>query len=274
MAIDRRDAGTLEKVQATLLMPLWARAVESHREKPLLRDRKAAEIVESMDYDFDRFRRKSVPVAEYCVRASVVDRLVHEMLAEYPGATIVELGVGLDARYERLDNGTAKWFELDLPDVMRLRKRFFTPHERRRMVGASLMEEQWQQDLMDFAVEPILFVAEGVLYFLPTAQVRQLLARLLETVPHGRLVFDAQSPMLLRFSNWRHPMEDSRLEFALASPREMESWDARLRVEKYVGFGDSPYYDGMMDRISWVKRWGRRLFPPSKHLFKVVQIRW
>ena len=37
------------------------------------------------------------------------------------------------------------------------------------MVGASLMEEQWQQDLMDFAVEPVLFVAESVLYFLPAA---------------------------------------------------------------------------------------------------------
>ncbi|HLF36115.1 MAG TPA: hypothetical protein VI583_17860, partial [Cyclobacteriaceae bacterium] len=42
----------LGHVQETLLLPLWGRAVESRKEKPLLIDAKAVEIVNSIDYDF------------------------------------------------------------------------------------------------------------------------------------------------------------------------------------------------------------------------------
>jgi O-methyltransferase involved in polyketide biosynthesis len=38
---------------------------------------------------------------------------------------MVELGTGLNTRFERLDNGRVHWFDLDLPDVMALRRVFF-----------------------------------------------------------------------------------------------------------------------------------------------------
>jgi O-methyltransferase involved in polyketide biosynthesis len=41
----------LGDVQRTLFMPLWARAAESRRAHPALRDPKAMEIVDSVDVD-------------------------------------------------------------------------------------------------------------------------------------------------------------------------------------------------------------------------------
>lgn len=272
--MDKIDVASLKEPQATLLMPLWARAEETRREQPILCDEKAAEIIAALDYDFDSFKRKSVPQADYCIRVSIVDRLVSEFLAAHPTATIVELGVGLDSRYERLDNGQAKWIAFDLPAVIELRKQFFTSSARRLMISGSLLDDRWHQQIADLLAEPVLFVAEGVFYFFKDEEVRTMVRGLVGLATNGRLVFDAQSPLFLRFNNLRHPLKDSRLTFSLGSPRVVETWNPSLRIEKYVGFGDAPYYDNLMNRVAWSARWGRRLFPPCRHLFKIVQVGW
>ncbi len=42
----------LGNVQETLLLPLWGRAIETEKEKPLLVDNKAVSIVTNIPYDF------------------------------------------------------------------------------------------------------------------------------------------------------------------------------------------------------------------------------
>ena len=46
---------------------------------------------------------------------------------------MVELGTGLNTRFERTDNGSVHWIDLDLPDTIEHRRRFFADTERRRM---------------------------------------------------------------------------------------------------------------------------------------------
>ncbi len=49
------------------------------------------------------------------IRTAVFDVWVRDFLAEHPGGTVVELGTGLNTRFERVDNGTVHWIDLDLP---------------------------------------------------------------------------------------------------------------------------------------------------------------
>jgi len=42
----------LGNVQRTLFMPVWARAVETKKDNPVLIDKTAVEIIESVDFDF------------------------------------------------------------------------------------------------------------------------------------------------------------------------------------------------------------------------------
>ena len=274
MVMGKIDTSGLTEAQATLLMPLWARALESRRERPILRDTKAEEIVKSLDFDFDLFRKKAVPVADYCLRAAVIDQLVRQFLERNEPATVVELGVGLDTRSERLDNGKTTWVEFDLRNAMDVRKNFFESTPRRVMISGSLLESNWVEQVVPHCKGPTLFVAEGVLYFFKQKQVQEILAQLVEHFPNSGLIFDAQSPWFLKLSNLRHPFGDSHLDFSLASVKNIETWDERLRVHKYVGFGDSPYYDAAMPRLSQLRRWGRYLFPPVRHLFKIVHVVW
>lgn len=272
--MNKIDISRLTEAQATLLMPLWSRALESRHNRPLLRDEKAEEIVSHLDFDFDTFRQKSVPATDYCLRASVIDQLVRRFLETNEQATVVELGVGLDTRSERLDNGRTIWIELDLPDAMQVRQRFFQPNSRRIMISNSLLDSDWFEQVDRHRRGPVLFVAEGVFYFFEEHQIRQLVSRLADRFPEASLIFDAQSPWFLRVSNFRHPCRDSRLNFSLGGVHQVEAWDQRLTVKQYIGFGDSPYYDEGMPRVSRLRRWGRRLFPPVRHLFKIVHLAW
>jgi hypothetical protein len=113
-----------------------------------------------------------------------------------------------------------------------------------------------------------------VFYFFSREQIKHLICQLADRFPKSSLIFDAQSPWYLQVSNFRHPLSDSRLSFSLVNVQQIKTWDARLRVLKCVGFGDSPYYDAGMPRLSLLRRWGRRLFPSVRHLFKIVHIGW
>ena len=115
-----------------MLITLWAKATELKERNPLLRDEKAAEIISKIDYDFSKFKKAKFSQAGVCVRASLIDEETRKFIAAHPDAVVIQLGAGLDARYERL--GCPKvthWYDLDLPEVMQLRRQFFEETEQR-----------------------------------------------------------------------------------------------------------------------------------------------
>jgi O-methyltransferase involved in polyketide biosynthesis len=187
MVADKHQA-QLGAVQQTLFIPLAARARETQRKHPVLRDPKAVELVRSIDYDAAKYGRGaggSVTV----LRTAIFDFWVREFLARHPAGTVAEIGTGLNTRFERVDNGQVRWFDLDLPDTIELRRAFFADTERRRMIAASVLEEDWIPEVAQSG-GPYFFVAEGVLVYLPEDQVMRALSRIAEAFPGALLALD------------------------------------------------------------------------------------
>ncbi|MEQ8791303.1 MAG: class I SAM-dependent methyltransferase [Pirellulaceae bacterium] len=263
----------LQGPQATLLMPLWARAVEARHPQAILRDETSAAIVDSLDYNFSDFERRGVPIADYCIRSRVFDELTRGLMADRPDLSVVELGAGLDTRFDRLDNDSLRWLEFDMPEVIELRRRFFETTDRRRMLAASLLDDDWTAKVREAAPTVDLFVVEGVFYFLSSSEVVAVLKRIADEFPGARVIFDAQSPLFVRYSNLRQPIDRAQLRFSLRHPKDVEQWDPRFKMEKYVGFGDAPFYTGVMHRLAWYKRLIGLAHPLTWRLFTVNQVR-
>ena len=72
-------------------------------------------LVRQMDYDFSRIKQAKIDEE---VRVALVlhnrefDRYAQDFLARYPEAAVVHIGCGLDARFERVDNGQVEWYDL------------------------------------------------------------------------------------------------------------------------------------------------------------------
>ena len=86
----------------------------------------------------------------------------------------MNLGSGLDARFYRVDNGRLLWFDIDLPDAMAVRQRFFKEEERVKQLAGSILEPQWTGQIPKG--RPVVFLIEGVLMYFTEEQVKQLLA--------------------------------------------------------------------------------------------------
>jgi len=179
-------AAELRDSEQTLLGPLHERAADARHPLSLLHDAWSLEISMRLAYDFSRLRP---PTRTAVVRTQLFDRVVGAFLAAHPTATLVELGAGLGTRFERLDNGTVRWFDVDRPRVVSLRRRLLPVSGRRMHVASSILERGWD-DLVATTAGPHCFVFEAVLGYLPCDAIRPLLTRIAARFSKATIVFD------------------------------------------------------------------------------------
>jgi O-methyltransferase involved in polyketide biosynthesis len=182
-----REQPRLGTVQQTLFIPLLARARAAQRRHPLLRDPKAVQIAGSVKIDakYGRGAGGSVTV----LRAALMDAWVRDFLARNAAGTVVEIGTGLSSRFERVDNGQVHWIDLDLPDTIELRRKFFADSGRRRMVAASVTGEEWLP-IAARSPGPYFFAADGVLAYLTEEQVAAFLTSVKNHFPNALIALD------------------------------------------------------------------------------------
>ena len=227
----------LDSVEKTLLLPLWGRAVESGRPRPLLVDPAAAAIVAALPYDFVAMARNLNPITRlsWIARSLQIDGTAHAFLERHPDAAIVNLGCGLDTTFERVDNGQVRWFDLDLPDVIALRRRLIPEGERRRCIAASVLDDSWRSRIQPH--DQALVIAAGVLYYFSETEVRALLSGLAGVFPGAEMIFDACSPtqgsQQSGHRSRRHGRE-RKAQWGLSRAKEMEAWDPRIAVLEFL----------------------------------------
>ncbi|MEM9514707.1 MAG: class I SAM-dependent methyltransferase [Actinomycetota bacterium] len=239
--MSERIAVELGPTQETLLIPLLGRAEATTKHSGLIDDPKAVEIVEQLDYDFSKWQgARSLLGAS--LRTRMFDRWVETFLAESPTGTVVELGCGLNTRFERTDNGRARWFELDLPDAIELRRHFFTDADRRTMVAGSLLDDDWFE-IVAATDGPWLFVAEAVLIYLDGDDVRSTMTRLADRFTPMTLAFDTADQHMVDSQGshdaMRHMSQDSWFTWACDDPREIDHWGTGLRLIESKTFLDA-----------------------------------
>lgn len=129
----------LGDVQETALIPLAVRANETKRENARIHDEKAVEIIETLAVDtraIDKFMSHEGVVA----RTIMFDKTLNELLEKYPDTVCINIGCGLDDRFSRVDNGKVRWFNVDLPDSIEVRKKVFAEMERESMLAGNILE--------------------------------------------------------------------------------------------------------------------------------------
>lgn len=184
----------LSGVPETLLWPLYARAAEARRGDTLLRDPKAIELVESIDYPFEaRFGR---PQQVLALREVSFDNQVRRFLARHPRGTVVALADGLNTQFWRLDNGEARWLSIDLPEVIELRRTLLPDTERSQSMACSALDERWM-DAVDTR-DGVFITAQGLLMYLQESDVRALILSCARAFPGAVMMFDVMPPLFTR----------------------------------------------------------------------------
>ncbi|MFC5186778.1 class I SAM-dependent methyltransferase [Actinomadura harenae] len=231
-----------EGVSWTLLGTLYLRAWENRLPHPILGDRYAAEALERIDYDFAPLKRRLRPNGNQflvALRARQLDDWCTGFLTRHPAATVLHLGCGLDSRMLRLDpQGTLHWFDLDVPTVIGLRRRLYPEQGHYRLVGASVTDDGWLDQIP--ADRPVLIVAEGLFPYLTATEVQRLLRRLTDHFPTGELLFDGLAPWTARMGRlfrWGvrdgHDVERMNPRLTLAEQVPITEHRDRIPLRRY-----------------------------------------
>jgi len=253
-----RQSIQLGQVQESLLVPLYARALDSLKKHPILKDPKAVEMVQSIDWDFRRFNQWR-RVVGCTLRTAMFDEWVKGFLSRHPEGTVVEIGAGLNTRFERLDNGALHWFDLDLPDTVELRKKFFIDSERRVTLAASVVDPGWMAAVRE-SPGPYCFVAEAVFIYLTEPEVKAALAQIAANFPRLSIAFDTVTLQAINHENKDHARRklDARFAWACEDPKEIERWKIGLRLVESRTPVDVP--DSLRPRLSLPMRAAFRVF--------------
>ena len=254
----------LGPVQETLLIPLLGRARETQAGNGLIQDEKAVEIVSTLDYDFSKWEKSSA-LKGATLRTRIYDQDVQTFLSEHPAGTIVEIGCGLNTRFERLDNGKARWFDLDLPDTLALRRQFFQDEPRRTMLEASVLETDWMEPVAATG-GPWCFISEAVIIYLEASKARQAITQIAERFPGAWIIIDTTSQKMIDGQSTHDAMKylskDSWFRWACDDPSEIEDW-ANVKLERSRTLLDAgpelmkyaPWYVKFMARwLPWLIR--------------------
>lgn len=241
----------LKGVPETLLITLHARALESRSPDPILRDEMAERLVDSIAYDFARLKSAREDRFSASVRAKQLDSWTREFLAAHPTATVLHLGCGLDSRAIRIAPTTSvQWFDVDLPEVIEVRRRLFPEQAGVRMIGVSVTDPDWLNQIP--ADRPTLVVAEGIFPYLSAEEVEGLLRRVITRFPEGQVIFDAMSPRALRLQGLHRGLRSTgaRLLWSLDDPHELETHVFGLELTDEWPLIGAPD----VEKLPWLRR--------------------
>ncbi|RPI38889.1 MAG: class I SAM-dependent methyltransferase [Methanoregulaceae archaeon] len=255
-------------VAATSLVTLYCHAIETRSDNPILADLHSVEIAAELDKTLSR---SSQPLARalvsrtldknlvihIAIRAKKYDAYVREFLDQYPDGIVVNIGCGLDSRFLRVDNGRVIFYDLDLPEIIAIKKGFFKENERYHLVASSVLDYGWMAPVRRHK-GPFLFMAEGVFMYLDGDDVRSLVLEIKKTFPGSGLVCEVEN------SFWLGPLTKKILAYKLQhqcnlgtgamfrsgirDSREMEQWESGIQF-----LDDWSYFDADEKKLGWLR---------------------
>jgi len=233
-------------------------------------DRESIRIMNESGYDFSRIEDSGEYfILAAAVRAANFDREIKVYLKENPEASVVSIGSGLETTFFRVDNGKLIWYDLDLPEIIELRRKYVPPHERVRTVARSCFDYSWTGQIDYDRGKGLIFIVGGVFYYFEEEKVREFISTAAERFPGARMFFDSTSKSGLKISN-RYVRKTGNTEaemyFGLNSARKyFAPYYPKVKV-----IADYPFYSNISFGESW--EGGTKFRMKFSDLFRMVKM--
>ena len=186
-------------VRNTLYIPLTARIQVSKRFPDFFCDEVSLSLEDSIPYrSIEQNSSEYTYMASVC-RYQVTDRIVREFIEKNERCNVINLGAGLETMYYRLSDRRAHFYEIDLPEVMELRKQLLPASTEETLISHDMFDMGWTAGID--ASLPTMITALGVFQYFEKERLLKLIEDLKERFPGAELVFDAMNSNAIGFAN-------------------------------------------------------------------------
>lgn len=195
----------MDSVNKTLYIPLYGKAYVSKR-GIILKDVKAEKIWAKEGFEL-KGKSKSKWLAYYMgMRSAVFDRWLKTKMKKTPGAIVVHIGCGMDSRAERVGCSGHEWYDVDFPEVIMERKKYYSESGKYHMVESDARNDRWICMLPEN--EKAIVVMEGVSMYFKSDELTKLLKALKNHFDGVSVLMDCYSTFAAKASKFKNPIND------------------------------------------------------------------
>ncbi len=193
----------MNSVNKTLYIPLYGKAYVS-KKGLFLDDKKAEEIWEAEGFSL-KGKARSKWLAYYMgIRSAVFDEWLKQQMTDLQDAVIIHIGCGMDSRVIRVGGECRKWYDIDFPEVVEERKRYYSQSSDYRMLAGDARDRM----LLGAVTEnkSAIVVMEGVSMYLTVEQMQSLTNSLSAHFEKIALLVDCYTSFAAKMSKRRNPI--------------------------------------------------------------------
>lgn len=267
---------TFDQVESSLWLTLCGRALDNRRDRPVLGDERADELVRTLDYDYRALKISSSSAIYIAHRALKLDQIAQGFIDEHPDAIGIDLGAGLDTRAYRIERSPdADWYDVDLPEVITAREQLLPGLPRTHNLAADIADPGWLDGLP--SDRPAVVVADGVLAFFPLTEWSAILNRIVDHFPSGEIAFNGYSTFAVKAAKIAPVGKAVRAIMrseGFDDPRTPESWNPKLRLVREILMTREPEIEQFPAGLRWANKLSAHSTSLSRRGNVVLQYRF
>jgi O-methyltransferase involved in polyketide biosynthesis len=230
----------LQGVSDTLFIPLAARIFVSKKFPEYFFDEKALSLEKYIPND--TIQKRS---SEYSLMASVaryynLDSMVRAFIKKNGKSNIIYLGAGFETAYYRLNEQTAVFYEIDLPDVIAARRMILGKQTNELLIAGNMFDMEWTKQI-DTSIATLLVVS-GVFQYFKENQVVQFVSDVKKAFSNVELLFDATNGTGIKYANKyvkKTGNNDALMYFYINDSTEFSKKIGAELIEERVFFTDA-----------------------------------
>lgn len=194
-------------VNKTLYIPLYGKAFVSRR-GVILSDPKAEEIWSAEGKEVPlKGKSKSKWLAYYMgMRSAVHDSWLRDRMAAMPDAAVLHIGCGLDSRVLRVGTQGHRWYDVDFPEVIEERRKWYSEDDNYRMLAGDARSSDWLSGLPDGG--ELIVIMEGVSMYLTIDELCSLFTALATRFDSISMLMDCYTAFAAKASKYKNPIND------------------------------------------------------------------
>ena len=221
----------MENVNKTLYIPLYGKSYVSQK-GIILRDEKAEEIWAAEGFPL-KGKSKSKWLAYYMgMRSAAFDRWTAQQLEANPEAVVLHLGCGMDSRVLRIKNHGAAWFDVDFPEVIAERRRYFAESNGYTMVSSDVQDLGWMDAVPKGGCG--IVVMEGISMYLQPEALKTLLQAIRSHFDRVHILMDSYSVFAAKATKYKNPIKEVGVTqvYGMDDPCVLEAAGLRFLAEQ------------------------------------------
>lgn len=242
-----------KNISITSFLILYAQYLESKKPNGIIHDNKVIEIVENSDFNFSQFEISSDDILDVATRKNHINNLISKFIKKNPNGIVINLGCGLDTYSENYKNTPIIWYDLDLSEIIQLKKKYFVESSKYHLISKSVLDFSWMESIPQD--KNTLIIMEGLLPYFQEDEVKKLLKKTITTFKNCDLIIHAITSWAQKHKHRDLKKKSLNLNWGIKTGKDIIKWLPSMTVNDEFFI-----YNHNRDKMS-LKRKFYTLFP-------------